>query len=112
MSVGNLKFRLLIISMNVLSAYCSAHILASAATIELILHNDDNVRAIKYIRGIYTTAGAVLNVEGNIEQVGKLQIYVYFALSFCCYKLWLRGLAGCFVPIVQSPVCESSCKSF
>ena len=44
-------------------------IFKNEATIELILHSDDNIRTIKYIHGVYTSAGAVFKVEGNMEQV-------------------------------------------
>lgn len=44
-------------------------IFENEATIELILHSDDNIRTIKYIHGVYTSAGAVFKVEGNMEQV-------------------------------------------
>lgn len=45
-------------------------IYSNEATIELILHSQDNIRSTKYIHGIYTSAGAVFKVEGNMEQVG------------------------------------------
>lgn len=42
---------------------------ATTATLELILHTQDNIRTSKYVRGMYSSAGAVMKVEGNLEQV-------------------------------------------
>lgn len=53
-------------------------IFENEATIELILHSDDNIRTIKYIHGVYTSAGAVFKVEGNMEQVSH---YDFFSLT-------------------------------
>ena len=53
-------------------------IFENEATIELILHSDDNIRTIKYIHGVYASAGAVFKVEGNMEQVSH---DYYFSLT-------------------------------
>lgn len=47
----------------------SMQILDTTATMELIIHTDDQVKLTKYVRGIYSPAGKITNVEGNIEQV-------------------------------------------
>ena len=50
----------------------NSDILDSTATIELVLHSKDNVRSSKYVRGVYTSAGAVRSVEGDLEQVNYI----------------------------------------
>jgi len=44
----------------------------SVAEMEVILHDTTGVRTTKYIRGYYSAFSTVLNVEGDIEQVGTV----------------------------------------
>lgn len=60
---------LIIVCLSISEVSCVTDVLASAATIELIMHSEDNVRTSKYVRGVYTTMGAVMKVEGNLDQV-------------------------------------------
>lgn len=47
----------------------SAELHTAPAAMELIVHTDDQIRMTKYIRGVYTPAGQIVSVEGNIDQV-------------------------------------------
>lgn len=62
------------------------NIYRNEAAMEIILHSEDNIRTIKYIQGVYTSAGAVFKVEGNMEQVRHLTLapvtlYTYLMVS-------------------------------
>lgn len=41
----------------------------TTAAMEVILHTSEQIKMTKYVRGVYTNAGSVTHVEGNVEQV-------------------------------------------
>ena len=56
------------------AASFASNVFTSKAVIELILQSGEGMWTSKDIRSVYTNAGAVMNVEGNLEQVGSLSL--------------------------------------